>query len=113
MSFFSNRGSDSKGLKARLVELERAHESLKAETKESMTLLTMLTAPAWVRDYTERAKATGWTVTCSPRAIVFHRPEAVEHTYTLEMPLPDDRHALELKRRALHSRIVIFERFAA
>jgi hypothetical protein len=113
VSLFPSRGSASKGLKARLVELERAHESLKAETKESLTLLTFLTAPAWLRDYTERARATGWIVTCSPRAIVFHRPEAVEHSYTLELPLPDDRHALELKRRALHSRIIIFERFVA
>jgi hypothetical protein len=114
-SIFPSPVGDGDDLKSRLTVLEEAqqalardHEALRAETEENVALLTLLGVEEWLRDAYKRAKASGWLVTCSPKAIVFTRPEGEEHTRRVPIPLPGAREVEQL-RNDLHARIICFE----
>lgn len=117
--FLFRRASDD-DLRGRLDELERAHralarehESSRAAAQAEIELLTLLTVPPWLRDARERAQASGWIVACSPKALVFERPDAPEHSYSVELPLPDDEAAVTRLRQQLQIRVFCFEQRAA
>lgn len=116
MSIFLFRRADDHDLRGRLSELERAHnslardhEALQAQAQESFALLTLLGVDEWLRDAYDRAKASGWIVDCSPKGILFTRPEGDEHNYMVQIPLPETRTAIDPIRRELLARIICFE----
>jgi hypothetical protein len=118
MSIFLRRNDDS-DLRARIEALEvahralaREHEALRADHEEKTELLmTLLGVDLWLREGIERAKASGWLVSCSPNALVFERPEGSEHTYRVPIPLLENR--VRVVRHELTARVLCFDQLDA
>jgi hypothetical protein len=80
---------------------------MEAFQSEQTALLWTIAVPAWLRDFIDYAGASGWRVEQESTAVAFHRPEGPEHTYRVQLPLPEDAHAVDRVRCELQMRLMV------